>query len=344
MSREFNIADLVRENVKRLSPYRSARDEFEGEASVYLDANENPFDHDGLNRYPDPYQSKLKEKLSKIKGVPVSNIILGNGSDEIIDLLIRAFCEPKKETILIFPPTYGMYKITADVNAVETVQIPLNDSFQINSETALKTGSKITFICSPNNPTGNEMDRNEIERILKYSKGLVVIDEAYADFASGDSWSERLSEFPNLVVMQTLSKAYGLASIRLGMAFAHAEIISVLNKIKPPYNINGLTQEVALEQLSYRDEFSEEVGLILSEREIMIRELTGLDQVIKVFPSEANFLLVKFQQAELLYQFLIERSIVVRNRASQVADALRLTIGTPGENAKLIQNIKEFYS
>lgn len=344
MKANFNIMNLVRENVKALSPYRSARDEFEGEASISLDANENPFDHKNLNRYPDPYQRKLKKKISELKGVKESSIFLGNGSDEAIDLLIRAFCEPREDSILIFTPTYGMYQISADINAVETVEIPLTNDFQIDVESASKIDAKLTFICSPNNPTGNDMDIPIVESILRTSKGLVIIDEAYIDFSKRKSWTERLEEFPNLVVLQTFSKAYGMASIRLGMAFANEEIVSILNKIKPPYNVNGLTQNYALQALENKEAVLSEIDTILQERQGMKMALLKLKGVRKIYPSEANFLLIEIDRAKVLYQHLAEKGIVVRDRSSQVKDALRITIGTPKENKTLIENIKAFYA
>jgi histidinol-phosphate aminotransferase len=344
MKTDFNIMNLVRENVKALSPYRSARDEFEGEASISLDANENPFDHKNLNRYPDPYQRKLKQKISELKGVKEASIFLGNGSDEAIDLLIRAFCEPREDSILIFTPTYGMYQISADINAIETVEIPLTTDFQIDVESASKIDAKVTFICSPNNPTGNDMDTQIVESILRTSKGLVIIDEAYIDFSKRKSWTERLEEFPNLVVLQTFSKAYGMASIRLGMAFANEEIVSILNKIKPPYNVNGLTQNYALQALEHKEAVLSEIDTILKERQWMKMALLKLKGVRKIYPSEANFLLIEIDRAKVLYQHLAEKGIVVRDRSSQVNDALRITIGTPRENKTLIENIKAFYA
>jgi histidinol-phosphate aminotransferase len=335
---------LVRENVKALSPYRSARDEFQGEAKISLDANENPFDHQTLNRYPDPYQRKLKQKISSLKGVEEYSIFFGNGSDEAIDLLIRAFCEPRRDSILTFTPTYGMYQISADINAVETVKIPLKANFQIDLEKALKVNAKLTFICSPNNPTGNDMDTEAVETILRSSKGLVIVDEAYIDFSKRESWTKRLEEFPNLVVLQTFSKAYGLAAIRLGMAFANKVVIEVLNKIKPPYNVNGLTQNFALEALENWETVRLDIYMILRERAAMEVDLKKLHAVKKIYPSEANFLLIEIDRANELYRHLAAKGIVVRDRSKQVEDALRITIGTPEENKTLIENIKAFYA
>ncbi|MCZ4408934.1 histidinol-phosphate transaminase [Cryomorphaceae bacterium 1068] len=344
MKKAFDIMSLVRENVKALSPYRSARDEFTGKAMISLDANENPFDHQSLNRYPDPYQRKLKQKISALKGVEESSIFLGNGSDEAIDLLIRAFCEPGEESILTFTPTYGMYRISADINAVETVEVPLKSDFQIDLEKALKVDAKLTFICSPNNPTGNDMNTEAVETILRNSEGLVIVDEAYIDFSKRESWTKRLEEFPNLVVLQTLSKAYGLASIRLGMAFANEVVIEILNKIKPPYNVNGLTQNYALEALEDGESLKSEIEMILKDRAEMKVALKKLNVVKKIYPSEANFLLIEINRATELYHYLAEKGIVVRDRSKQVKNALRITIGTPSENETLLEAIKKFFA
>lgn len=344
MKSTFDIMSLVRENVKALSPYRSARDEFQGEAAISLDANENPFDHQTLNRYPDPYQGKLKKKISALKDVEESYIFLGNGSDEAIDLLIRAFCEPRKDSILIFTPTYGMYQISADINAVETVEVPLKSDFQIDLEKALEVNAKLSFICSPNNPTGNDMDTDKVEFILRESKGLVIVDEAYIDFSKRESWTKRLEEFPNLIVLQTFSKAYGMAAIRLGMAFANAEIIDILNKIKPPYNVNGLTQNFALEALDDEETVRQDIYMILRERAAMEDTLKEIQAVKKIYPSEANFLLVEIDRARELYRHLAGKGIVVRDRSKQVRDALRITIGTPEENKILLEAIKKFFA
>ncbi len=344
MKTTFDIMSLVRENVKALSPYRSARDEFVGEALISLDANENPFDHQILNRYPDPYQRKLKQKISEMKGVKESSIFLGNGSDEAIDLLIRAFCEPGEDSTLIFTPTYGMYQISADINAVETVEVPLTADFQIDLNKALEVNAKLTFICSPNNPTGNNMETADVESILRNSKGLVIVDEAYIDFSKRESWTRRLEEFPNLVVLQTFSKAYGLAAIRLGMAFANEVVVEILNKIKPPYNVNGLTQNFALEALENGETVRQDIYMILRERATMEEAMKELRQVKKIYPSEANFLLIEIDRAVELYRYLAEKGIVVRDRSKQVKDALRITIGTPSENQTLLEAIKKFFA
>jgi histidinol-phosphate aminotransferase len=344
MKTAYDITSLVRENVKVLSPYRSARDEFQGEAKISLDANENPYDHHTLNRYPDPYQRKLKQKISSLKGVAESSIFLGNGSDEAIDLLIRAFCEPGKDAILTFTPTYGMYRISADINAVETMEIPLTKDFQIDLKKALAVNAKLTFICSPNNPTGNDMDVTAVETILEKSSGLVIIDEAYIDFSKRESWTKRLEEFPNLVVLQTFSKAYGMAAIRLGMAFANAAVIEILNKIKPPYNVNGLTQNFALEALENEETVLQDIDMILRERATMEEALKELREVKKIYPSQANFLLIEIDRASELYRYLAEKGIVVRDRSKQVTNALRITIGTPEENKTLFKTMKNFFN
>ncbi|MCH2215364.1 MAG: histidinol-phosphate transaminase [Flavobacteriales bacterium] len=344
MKEGFDLERLVRRNVMSLAPYRSARDEFEGKASISLDANENPFENNGLNRYPDPYQRKLKAKIADLKDVNPSKIFLGNGSDEAIDLLMRAFCEPQDDKILIFTPTYGMYRVSAEINNIEAEEVKLDSDFQPDL-TLVKSGyPKLTFLCSPNNPTGNTIKIEIVETILNTSSGIVVIDEAYADFSEGTSWTKRLNEFPNLVVLQTFSKAFGLAGIRLGMAFASKEIIEVINKIKPPYNINELTQSYALEELKNSDKVQDQIDLILKERELLKRSLVEIDEVKEVYPSSANFLLVRMERAVELYRKLADKGIILRNRSNQVENAIRITIGTPTENKVLLENIKAFYS
>jgi histidinol-phosphate aminotransferase len=340
------IEALVRENVKRLKPYASARDEYvsDGTPMVFLDANENPFD-DGLNRYPDPQQRKLKTLLSEQKGVSVSQILLGNGSDEVLDLIYRAFCEPGKDNIITLPPTYGMYKVLAGVNAVENREVLLSDDFEPEVESILATAdanSKILFLCSPNNPTANSFNRQRIERLLNAFPGLVVIDEAYIDFSSQASWVASLNDYPRLIVTQTLSKAYGLAGIRLGICYASEEIITVLNKIKPPYNVNELTQQKAGEGLADSAGLQREVAAILSERETLGEALKAIPSVLEVFPSDANFLLARVRDAGKVYNALLSRGIVVRNRSTQplCENTLRFTVGTQKENQELIQALK----
>ncbi len=341
-----NIQHLIRPNIKALKPYSSARDEFKclKNDMIFLDANENPFEN-GVNRYPDPQQMDLKRVISKLKGIPTENILFGNGSDEILDLLIRMFCEPNKDNIIILPPTYGMYEVLANVNAVETIKIELTETFQPKVRQILNAStenSKILFLCSPNNPTGNSFKRVEVEELLNRFQGIVVIDEAYIDFSEQESWSKRLQEFPKLVITQTLSKAYGMAGIRLGICYASEEIISILNKIKPPYNINQLTQEKAIEELQKSNLVEEQIDLLLKERRLLIDELKDIDFVKNVYPSDANFVLVKVDEATKRYHQLIEKGMIVRNRTTQplCENCLRLTIGTSEENKKLVLALK----
>ena len=342
----MEIKELIRENIKSLQPYSSARDEFKeiSSAFIFMDANENPFES-GLNRYPDPQQNLVKEALSKIKGVSKEQILLGNGSDEVLDLIFRVFCEPKEDQVIVLPPTYGMYEVLAKMNDIKLIKIPLLDSFQPNSKEVVKvqnTKTKVLFLCSPNNPTANSFDANTIETLLKEFNGIVVIDEAYIDFSSEESWLSRINEFPNLIVTQTLSKAYGLAGIRLGICYASEEIISILNKIKPPYNVNQLTQDVALQVLLNRDEVINQITAITSERNQLIKDLEKVEIVEKVYPSDANFLLVKVDNANLRYEQLLNNGIVVRNRSNQILceNCLRFTVGTADENEKLINTLK----
>ncbi len=342
----FDLKKIIRENVKALKPYSSARDEFvaTGEEMVFLDANENPFEN-GVNRYPDPHQRSLKALIGKQKGVSKNQILLGNGSDEVLDLLFRAFCEPKKDNIITLPPTYGMYGVLANINAVENRKLPLTLAFQPNLEAISKAQgnkSKLLFICSPNNPTGNLFNEVKIEWILNNFKGLVVIDEAYIDFAKRESWVNRLSEFPNLVVTQTLSKAYGMAAIRLGLCFASKEIISVLKKIKPPYNVNELTQKQAFDGISNEDAVRKQVAEILEERAKLLENLRRISFIEKVYPTDANFILVKVDDANLRYDQLLQQNIVIRNRSTQplCENTLRFTVGTASENKIVVEALK----
>ena len=342
----MEIKDLIRENIKSLEAYSSARDEFKAMSSefVFIDANENPFDT-GLNRYPDPQQTLVKEALSKIKGISEEQILLGNGSDEVLDLIFRVFCEPREDNVIVLPPTYGMYEVLANTNAIELVKIPLVENFQPNVKEIIKgqdAKTKLLFLCSPNNPTANSFDANKIETLIKEFNGIVVIDEAYIDFSIEDSWLCRLDEFPNLIVTQTLSKAYGLASIRLGICYASKEIISILNKIKPPYNVNQLTQDVALQSLFNQEKVKNEIAIIISERNQLIRDLQNVEIVEKVYSSDANFLLVQVDDANLRYKQLVKLGIIVRNRTTQILcdNCLRFTVGTPDENKKLINTLK----
>jgi histidinol-phosphate aminotransferase len=344
---KFELNKLIRENVKGLKPYSSARDEYvsDGSEMIFLDANENPFQN-GVNRYPDPQQRSLKSVLAAQKGISEANILLGNGSDEVLDLLFRAFCEPKVDNIITLPPTYGMYKVLADINVVENREVLLLENFQPDANTILNmmdTQTKMIFICSPNNPTGNSFAAESIKFLLQSFQGLVVIDEAYIDFSSEVSWVSKLSDYPNLIVTQTLSKAYGMAGIRLGICMASEEIIAVLNKIKPPYNVNELTQQRALKRVMNREEINQEVENILKERKALEQTLKTIHFVEQVYPTDANFILAKVDNASLRYDQLLKKGIVIRNRTTQplCENTLRFTVGTHRENEFLIKALKE---
>lgn len=347
---EFNLDNILRNNVKKLIPYSSARSEFEGDAQVFLDANENSLGStldNNFHRYPDPLQKHLKQKLSSIKNVPVENIFVGNGSDEAIDLLIRAFCNPGIDNILIFPPTYGMYEVSAEINDIAINKVLLTKDFQLDTDAAkngIDTNTKIIFVCSPNNPTGNLLKTESIEWLLNNFNGIVVVDEAYIDFAGIQSWSNRLTEFPNLVVMQTLSKAWGLAGLRIGFAYASKEIIHVFNKIKPPYNISEATQQLALQALQNEKEAKEKTCVLIQQKERLIQEFKKFDFIKQIYPSDANFILLKVNDAKKLYQYLVSKTIVVRNRSSQplCENSLRITMGTPKENDTLLTALKNY--
>jgi histidinol-phosphate aminotransferase len=341
----MNVLNLIRPSIKALKPYSSARDEFKGTTDdmVFLDANENPYEN-GVNRYPDPQQGTIKDLLSNLKGVPIENILLGNGSDEVLDLIYRAFCEPNIDNIITLPPTYGMYNVLANINSVDIKKVQLSDDFQPQVDNILEVAdknSKLLFLCSPNNPTGNSFSQESIEKLLREFKGVVVIDEAYIDFSDASSWIERLTEFPNLIVTQTLSKAYGMAGIRLGICYASKEIISVLNNIKPPYNVNELTQQRAMEQLNNYEQTQSQIQSILEQREELVNRLKEVSFVSEIYPSDANFILVKVDDATKRYNELIEKGIVVRNRTTQLGceNCLRLTVGTQQENIKLINTL-----
>jgi histidinol-phosphate aminotransferase len=348
MKNNFNIQNLVRENVQQMKPYSSARDEFkdfETADMIFLDANENPFEN-GVNRYPDPQQRTVKSVLSKLNGISESQILLGNGSDEVLDLIFRAFCEPKTDNVITLPPTYGMYGVLANINAVENREVLLSEDFQPQVEKiieAVDENTKIIFLCSPNNPTGNTFSDESVAYLLKNFNGLVVIDEAYIDFSKKESWINEFDEYPNLIITQTLSKAYGMAGIRLGICYASAEIITVLNKIKPPYNVNELTQRKALERLEDKESIKFEIESIISEREALLEVLNEVKFVEKIYPTEANFILVKVDDANKRYEQLIDKGIVIRNRTTQplCENCLRLTVGTNIENIKLIKALKE---
>ena len=335
------LEQLVRNNIRNLAPYSCARDEFKGEARVYLDANENPLNAP-YNRYPDPLQLKLKEKISKIKGVGVPQIMLGNGSDEPIDLIYRVFCEPKVDNAVAIAPTYGMYGVCADVNDVEYRSVLLNEDYSLDADkvlAAVDEHTKVIFLCSPNNPTGNLLNSSEIEEILRSFDGIVVIDEAYIDFASTQSWTKRLGEFPHMVVLHTFSKAWGLAAVRCGMAFASEEIIAYFNKVKYPYNVNLLTQNLVSDRIDKIDEKESWVKMILDERKRVSYELKNCTCVLEVYPSDANFVLAKTNDAPGIYAKLVDEGIIVRNRNSVVlcGGCLRITIGTPSENDELLK-------
>ena len=347
MQSGFDLNSLTRENVRNLKPYSSARDEYtdSGADMVFLDANENPFDN-GLNRYPDPQQRILKQKLAEIKGVAASSILLGNGSDEVLDLIFRAFCEPHQDNVITVPPTYGMYKVLSGINAVENREIFLTEGFTLDIDAILDASnehSKAILISSPNNPTGNRFKEASIRHLLENFNGLVVIDEAYIDFSSQGSWINRLRDYSNLIVTQTFSKALGMAGIRLGVAYASKEIVEVLNKIKPPYNVNALTQQRAMEQLKNRDQSASQLIQILEERKKLMSDLPQVPCIQQVFDSDANFILARVDNAQKRYDALIEKGIVVRNRSSQplCENTLRFTVGTPDENARLMQVLKD---
>ena len=344
----MNIDTLVRNNVKKMSSYSSARDDFKKENEIkliYLDANESPFDN-GINRYPDNKHDELKKVVSGIKNVNVNQVVFGNGTDEILDLIVRVFCNPSEDKIITLPPTYGMYDVIAKTNGVENIEIPLKSDFSIDKNEILKLSSKktkILFLCSPNNPTGNSFDTNDLTDLIKCFKGVVVVDEAYIDFSSKQSLISLIEDNSNLIITQTMSKAYGMAGIRLGMGFSNEKIINYLNKIKPPYNINVLTERKALEELNKIDEIEKNISIVLDQRNLLVSCLEKLDFVEKIYKSDANFLLVKVDNADLRYNQLLENGIVVRNRSNQplCQNCLRITIGTKNENTSLIKTLNE---
>lgn len=347
---EFNLENITRENIKNMKPYSSARHEFSGAASVFLDANENAFGSplpDAYNRYPDPLQIQVKEKLSTIKGVPPQNIFLGNGSDEAIDLLFRIVCEPGRDNVLLFPPTYGMYEVCAEVNNVNVKKINLTKDFQLDLDSIeheIDASTKLIFICSPNNPTGNSINRNDIEILLNNFTGIIVIDEAYINYSRQKSFIPELTEYPNLVVLQTLSKAWGLAGLRLGMAFASQPIIDLMNKVKYPYNINAASQQLVSEALNKVDWVNDHIRQTIQEKEKLMKSLGSFTFIETIYPSDANFLLVKVNNAKAIYKYLLEQGIIVRDRSNIILcdDCLRITVGTPGENILLIEALKNY--
>ncbi len=346
-STQFNINQLVRKNILGLQPYSSARDEYvsDGSKMIFLDANENPFEN-GVNRYPDPQQRNLKALLAQQKEVSEKNILLGNGSDEVLDLIFRAFCEPKEDNIITLPPTYGMYQVLASINNIENKKVLLTPGFQPNVSAifeAINELTKVIFLCSPNNPTGNSFSEESITEILENFNGLVVIDEAYIDFSNKKSWLNSIERYPNLIITQTLSKAYGLAGIRLGVCYSSTSVIEVLNKIKPPYNVNELTQQRAFNRISDTGKVTIEVSEILKERNELMLVLQEMSFVIKIYESDANFILVKVDDANKRYAQLLDMGIVVRNRSTQPLcdNTLRFTVGTTTENEKLIKTLRQ---
>ena len=344
------ISALVRENILNLKPYSSARHEFTGKASVLLDANENAYGsplEDNFNRYPDPYQWQLKFQVAKIKGVPAENIFIGNGSDEVIDLAYRIFCDPVKDNVIICPPTYGMYEVSGNINNVGIKKVNLTPDFQLDVPAildAVDANTKMLFVCSPNNPTGNNMNRADVETLLNNFPGIIVIDEAYINYSRQKTFIQELTEYPNLVVMQTLSKAWGLAALRLGLCFASLDIIDLFNKVKPPYNINEASQELALEALANKDQVNNWIKEVVAQKALLVKELTKMPFVEKIFNSDANFILVKVKDATRLYDYLAKNEIVVRNRTRDVLceNCLRVTIGTPEENLQLLNSLKRY--
>ena len=346
----FSINNILRENIKNLVPYSSARDEYQGEASVFLDANENSFGsplEQQFNRYPDPLQYQVKKRLSEIKGVPVRNIFLGNGSDEAIDILFRSFCNPGIDNVILVPPTYGMYQVSANINDVEAHKVPLTEEFQLNLEgvaEAIDQHTKLIFICSPNNPTGNSIDRADVETLLANFSGIVVVDEAYINFSRQKTFIQELTEYANLVVLQTLSKAWGLAGLRIGMAFASEEIIEVMNKVKPPYNVNEASQQLALQALANIDQVNSWIKETLIQRDRLVLGLKDFGFVVDIYPSDANFILVKTTDPKGIYNFLVQKGIIVRDRSKVelCEGCLRITVGTPDENNILLQTLQDY--
>lgn len=346
----FDLEKLLRPHISKIKPYSSARDEYSGKAGIFLDANENPYGSlaaGNFNRYPDPYQLDIKIKLAEVKDVPANQIFLGNGSDEAIDLLMRAFCNPSQDNIILLPPTYGMYEVSAGINDIAIKRVNLSPDYQLRPEAilaAVDERTKIIFICSPNNPSGNKVRRSDIYEVLNNFNGIVVVDEAYIDFSDEPSFTTELTNYPNLLVMQTFSKAWGLASLRLGMAYASKEIIKILNLIKPPYNISGLTQEKVLEALDNANAIQRVVEDTLAERAFLKTELEKFSFVSKIYPSHANFLLIKTEGARKIYEYLIEQTIIIRDRSKVVLceDCLRISVGTRNENEALLKALAQY--
>lgn len=341
MKPTFDLASLVRKNILSLKPYSSARDEFSGSEGIFLDANENPFGT--YNRYPDPHQKELKKALSELKNVPQDQIFIGNGSDEVIDLIFRVFGNPGTDSVILCPPTYGMYEVSANINEIRVISIPLRDDFQLDIDAILERirndkSVKLIFVCSPNNPTGNTL--RDIDTILDNFNGIVVIDEAYIDFCPESSYLGNIERYPNLIVMQTFSKAWALAGARVGIAYAQPEIIALMNKTKPPYNVSKLNQEAALKALSKKKTTKNRIATLLEQKEILMQELPKIAYVKKVYPSDANFLLVEMENADVVYNWLVEKKVITRNRSSQVKNCIRITVGSPKENRILLNELK----
>jgi len=338
------IEQLVRPNILSLKPYSSARDEFTGKKGIFLDANENPYG--SLNRYPDPYQTELKNKITTFNNIPIENIFIGNGSDEVIDLTFRIFCEPGKDKALCFTPTYGMYEVSANINNISLIKLPLDKDFQPDLEKIdsylADEDLKLIFICSPNNPTGNSINIEIIKSIAQKFSGIVLIDEAYAEFSKKQSAITLLKEFPNLIVCRTFSKAWGLASARVGIAYASSLLISFYNKVKPPYNVSTINQQAAIKAYDNINDFNTTLNIIINEREKLTKLLLDISIVKKIYPSDANFLLTEFTDANKTYHYLEERGIIVRDRSSMVKNCLRITVGTPSENSKLLEILKKY--
>lgn len=347
---EFDLSKLVRDNIKKLKPYSAARHEFTGKASVFLDANENPYGSplpESFNRYPDPLQWQLKFQLAGIKGVPAENIFVGNGSDEGIDLVFRIFCNPQKDNVIVCPPTYGMYEVGAGINDVLIKKVNLTPDFQLDVEAildAVDENTKLLFICSPNNPTGNNMAREDVEVLLNNFPGIVIIDEAYINYSKQKTFIQELTEYPNLIVMQTLSKAWGLAGLRIGLSYASMDIIDLFNKVKPPYNINDLSQKLATDALQHTEQVNNWIKEVVSQKEILIKELAAFTFVEKIYPSDASFFLLKAKDADTLYKHLSGHELIVRNRSKEpmCENCLRITVGTPDENKQLINLFKSY--
>ncbi len=337
----MNISDLVRNNILKMKPYSSARDEHKEDMGIFLDANENPYGN--FNRYPDPGHKALKNKLAEMKGLAPDNIFIGNGSDEVIDMLFRVFCEPGRDKVVICPPTYGMYEVSANINDITAIQVSLTKDFQINVEDIIKltnreNRTKMIFFCSPNNPSGNLL--LDIETVLKRFDGLIIVDEAYIDFSNAESFIQKISAYNGLVVVQTMSKAWGMAAARIGIAYANKEIIAFMNKVKPPYNVSGLNQEAALKALNNKDVFIKHKKAILAQRRSLERQLSSLNCVRKIHHSDANFLLVEFSDADFIYDELIKQKIITRNRSNMIDNCIRITVGTKEENQKLLYHLK----